>query len=257
MSTFAVLHIPHSATAIPPDLRSHLGMSEEELRQELLLMTDWYTDEIFALEDSVSVRFPVSRLVLDPERFVDDTKEVLSSRGMGVIHTRTSHGFQLREPPTPTERSDLVNRFYVPHHAALCDAVDSALKYRGHCLVVDCHSFPSQPLPYEHDQSSDRPQVCLGTDSTHTPEWLVDLAKNLFRGACLEVAIDRPFSGALVPTKHLDRQLSVLAIMIELNRGLYMNELSGARLTEFPTVASTVQSIFQRLVHECRSRVVT
>lgn len=169
MSSFAVLHIPHSSTAIPPDMRGHLRMSDDELGQELLLMTDWYTDELFALADCISVRFPVSRLILDPERFLDDTEEVMSSHGMGVIYTRTSHGALLREPPTPVERSDLVNCLYAPHHSALCDAVDSALEHHGHCLVADCHSFPSRPLPYEHDQSPGRPQVCLGTDRTHTP----------------------------------------------------------------------------------------
>jgi N-formylglutamate amidohydrolase len=258
MSAFAVLHIPHSATAIPPDLRDSLRLTDEELERELLLMTDWYTDEIFALSDAdfVTVRFPVSRLVVDPERFLDDAKEVMSNRGMGVVYLRASNGALLRDPPTPAERADLINRFYAPHHAALSDAVNSALEHHGHCLVVDCHSFPSQPLPCELDQSPDRPQVCLGIDKFHTPDWLIDLAQDLFRAAGLEVAIDRPFSGALVPLKHLGRHVSVLAIMVELNRGLYMNELSGARLTGFPMVVSTVQNILQRLVHACRSRSV-
>jgi N-formylglutamate deformylase len=117
MRALTVLHIPHSSTAIPSDLRCHLLLSDEELERELLLMTDWYTDEIFVLEDSVSVRFPVSRLVLDPERFLEDSKEIMSLQGMGIIYTRTCTGALLRDDPTPVERSDLIGRFYVPHHA--------------------------------------------------------------------------------------------------------------------------------------------
>jgi len=256
MSAFAVLHIPHSATAIPADLRRNFRLSDEALQRELLLMTDWYTDDIFHLPDAdfAAVRFPVSRLVLDPERFLDDDKEEMASRGMGVIYTRTSNGALLRQPPTAEERAALIDRYYVPHHTALSDAVDSALENHGHCLVVDCHSFPSRPLPCDLDQHPDRPSVCLGTDEVHTPGWLVDLARDLFEARGLDVAINRPFSGTIVPAKHLGRNTSVYGIMIELNRSLYMNELSGAKLAEYAKVRASVREIVRELVQACRSR---
>ena len=51
-------------------------------------MTDWYTDELFALppDAAVTVRFPVSRLIVDPERFEDPEAETDGSRrdGRGV-----------------------------------------------------------------------------------------------------------------------------------------------------------------------------
>ena len=256
MSAFAVLHIPHSATAIPADLRRNFRLSDEALQRELLLMTDWYTDDIFCFPDAdfVAVRFPVSRLVLDPERFLDDDKEEMASRGMGVIYTRTSNGALLREPPTADERAALISRYYLPHHAALSDAVDSALEDHGRCLLVDCHSFPSRPLPCDLDQRPDRPSVCLGTDEVHTPGWLVDVARNLFEATGLEVAINRPFSGAIVPAKHLGRNTSVHGIMIELNRSVYMGERSGAKLAEYAKVSTSVREIVRELVQACRSR---
>ena len=102
MSSLAVLHIPHSADLIPADLRSAIAVSDEVLSHELLVMTDRYTDELFAVRspDASPVRFPVSRLVVDPERYLDDTSEPMAARGMGVIYTRTSDGRALRSPPS-------------------------------------------------------------------------------------------------------------------------------------------------------------
>ena len=90
MTPIGVLHIPHSAVEIPADVRRQFLVSDETLRQELLKMTDWFTDELFTLpaREAVAIRFPVSRLVLDPERFIDDQQEVMASRGMGVIDSR-------------------------------------------------------------------------------------------------------------------------------------------------------------------------
>ncbi|RPJ69688.1 MAG: hypothetical protein EHM24_17830 [Acidobacteria bacterium] len=112
MTATVVLHVPHSATVIPADVRPRLLVSERALRRQLLLMTDWFTDELFALpaSEAVMVRFPVSRLVVDPERFLEDDREVMAARGLGVIYTRTSDGEPLREAPSPAERADLLGR---------------------------------------------------------------------------------------------------------------------------------------------------
>lgn len=257
LGSFAVLHVPHSARSVPPDVCASLLLSDAELERELLLMTDAYTDEIFHLGGDVaeSVRFPWSRLVVDPERFVDDEQEPMTARGMGVVYTRTSHGAVLRDSPTPAERSALVKRFYEPHHDRLAAAVDAALQHHGSCLVVDCHSFASHPLPCDLDQDPDRPEVCLGTDPSHTPGWLVDLAGDRFRLADLDVAVDRPFSGALVPGRFYRTDTRVLALMVELNRGLYMDEASGARLAHFGAVAGKVQRVLRDIVESARLRV--
>jgi N-formylglutamate deformylase len=48
-------------------------------------MTDAWTDEIVAriAFDATRVIFPVSRLVVDPERFPDDADEPMAARGIG------------------------------------------------------------------------------------------------------------------------------------------------------------------------------
>ena len=54
------------------------------------------------------------------------------------------------------------------------------------------------------------------------------------------VAVDKPFAGALVPMAFYRKDLRVRAIMIEVKRGLYMDEQSGARLPQFDDVRERI-----------------
>lgn len=247
---FAVLHIPHASVLIGDDIRASFSIDEAALADEVLAMTDWFTHELFSLEGplSASVVYPVSRLVVDPERFVDDDIEPMASRGMGAVYTHTSQCTALRHPLDAQAREQLLDLYYRPHHARLTSAVDSALRTWHSCLVIDCHSFGSKPKPYELDQSPWRPDICLGTDAYHSPPALVDAAEQMFADAGFSVALDRPFSGALVPSAHYHRDSRVMALMVEVNRGIYMNELSGERLDSFDALRERLQRVIRKMI---------
>jgi N-formylglutamate deformylase len=49
-----VVHIPHASLVVPNDVAADLLLSLEELKHELLVMTDRYTDELFALSSSAA-----------------------------------------------------------------------------------------------------------------------------------------------------------------------------------------------------------
>lgn len=246
----AVVHVPHAATEIPADVRKTLCLSDPALRHEVLRMTDWYTDELFALPNDLatSVRFPVSRLVLDPERFEDDAAEPMAQLGMGVIYERTIEGQRLREQPTPAAREALLQRFYRPHHAALTAAVRATLEAHGRCLVLDAHSFPPEALAFERDLDAPRPDICLGTDRVHTPLALRDLAIELFERAGFTTGIDRPFAGALVPASYFGTEPAVESLMVEVNRGLYLVEATGERSPGYARTAAVLRGVLEELV---------
>jgi N-formylglutamate amidohydrolase len=242
-----VFHVPHASRVIPEDLRPTFQLRDEELDAELVAMTDSYTDELFDLGPAVrTVRFPVSRLVVDPERFVDDAVEPMAARGMGVLYERTSRGGILRFALAAHARQALLDRFYAPHHLELTAAVDASLAANSFCLLVDCHSFPSTPRSYELDPMIERPDICIGTDAYHTPTWLLERVSQVFGAGGRTVAVDRPYAGTLVPTKFYRSDPRVISIMIEVNRGLYMDEESGERLEEFGLFAEAFK-------HELRS----
>ena len=225
-----VVHIPHSSTFVPADVSAAFVLDDKALAVELIRMTDAHTDRLFgdlAGQGATQVVHRVSRMVVDPERFEDDAAEPMAARGMGVVYETTSHGERLRDPPTPEERTRLLDRFYRPHHAALAAAVDGALVRTGRCLLIDGHSFPSVPLPYEPDQAPERPDICLGTDAFHTPRELLDAATAEVGRLGWTIAVDRPFAGTIVPMTHYRRDARVASLMIEVNRRLYMDETSG------------------------------
>lgn len=246
----AVLHIPHSSTWVPAHLRDSILLNEDELQREQLRMTDWFTDELFELDPSyvASVCFPISRLLVDPERFDDDELEPMSAKGMGVIYTRTSQNAVLRAQPSNEERQALLEAYYKPHHQQLTQAVQSMLDHQGQALVIDCHSFASQPLPCESDQTQPRADICIGTDDFHTPPELQELAVSLFKQQGFSVAVNQPFAGALVPSEFYQVNAKVAAIMVEVNRGLYIDENTGQKLEDFEKVKQRLQKGINQLL---------
>jgi N-formylglutamate deformylase len=249
MATPIVIHIPHASVVIPDDVAGAFLISPAEARAEILRMTDWFTDELFSAppELAATVAAPVSRLVVDTERFRDDAREAMASRGMGAIYTLTSDGRPLRAPLLTDEREQWLARWRDPHHEALTGAVSRGLERAGRCLIVDAHSFPSVPLPYEPDQTPDRPDICLGVDSFHTPPALLWRARRHFEAAGLSVEVDRPFAGTITPQRYYGTSKAVASIMIEVNRRLYMDEATGLRGPRFKEIRGMISSLLGEL----------
>jgi len=240
-----VLHIPHSSRLIPADERAQLSVSEGELETELLRMTDAFTAELFppTLHEAERVVFPVSRLVCDVERFPNDADEPMSGRGMGAIYTATSTGSSLRTTVSAPERERIMKRWYRPHHELLTSSVDKVLRREDRCLIIDCHSFADRPLPHEPDQDPQRPEICIGTDPRHTAQGLAGAVADAARKLGFTVAVNRPFAGAIVPAKHYRADMRVQSLMIEVNRRVYMNELTGDRLGSFEKCREAVGNL--------------
>ena len=245
----SIVHVPHSSPVIPPAIRPTLNLTDEELQHELLVMTDWYTDALFAVpsDTATTIRFPVSRLVVDPERFADDNHEPMAARGMGVIYTRTSGGRALRHDLSDEERNRLLTAYYYPHQQRTRDAVRVVLADHGRCLLVDAHSFSSKPLPHEPDQRANRCQICIGTDDVHSPPWLAEWLAAAFRQRGFEVAANRPFSGTFMPMDFYGRDPRASSIMIEVNRNLYMDEEIGEQRAGFGRLQSELGEILLKL----------
>lgn len=256
MKSPLLLHIPHSSLTIPKAVRDMLCVSDAELERELLRMTDRYTDILFDLPTITnhSIIYPVSRLVVDPERFEDDEKEPMAAVGMGVIYTATSQKTLLRTQPDVCERTELLDAFYHPHHRRFTEAVAELLNEAGQALIIDCHSFASRPLPYELNQENDRPDICIGTDSFHTPNWLLDSVREAFQMLGYSVAVDHPFAGTIVPMAYYHQEPRVLSIMIEINRKLYMHEATGEKGLFFPNVKADITTVVTQVLDTCTIR---
>lgn len=236
-------HVPHASTVIPEDLRAELLITDDELEAELTRMTDWYTDDLFAwLTDHGATLFVnrLSRFVFDPERFVDDDREPATAMGQGVVYTRTTDGRPLREPDQGL-RARRIEELYRPYHAALDTVVHQVLEAFGTCTLLDCHSFASRPLPSELDQQPDRPDICIGTDVVHTPAELADAMAEAFASEGFRVGRDSPFSGTFVPSGFYGRDPRVRSVMIEVRRGLYIDEATAQRHPAYADVRDAIE----------------
>ena len=232
-----ILHIPHSSLVIPKEALQQYDKSF--LQEELLLMTDWYTAELFSLPYS-SIVFPYSRLFCDVERFRDDAKEEMSQKGMGAVYTRTHNNVEFRKL-LPEEKPRILTGYYDVHHQRFEQLVSEKLKKYNKTLIIDCHSFNPFPLPHENDKS-ERADICIGADDFHTDKKLAEYFRTSFETKGYTVKINSPFAGSIVPLKYYEKNKNVQSVMIELNRALYMNA-KGEKLENFEKLKNDIADI--------------
>ena len=208
-----LLHVPHAGTHLPAWVRAHLLSADAELAAEVAALTDHRTDALaLAAAERAAVRpwvlvNPVSRFVVDVERFPDEREE-MTAVGMGAVYTRGTRGQRIRRDD-PAHAEELLDAYFRPWGRAVTALLDA-----GAAVLLDVHSYPRDPLPYERHANGPRPQVCLGTDPVHTPSWLVVAAFAAF--AAFEVGLDSPFSGAYVP-----EGAAAAALMVEIRRDVH------------------------------------
>jgi len=225
-----VLHVPHGSRHVPAPVRAGILLDDAELAAELDRMTDAQTGTLAARAADAAARRPwifenlASRLVVDPERFPDEREE-MRAVGMGAVYTRTALGTPLRRED-PAEEQLLLDEYFHPYAQAMTELVEDRLAATGSAVILDVHSYPREPLPYELHADGPRPPISLGTDAFHTPSWLLDAARAAFE-PCGETALNTPFAGCYVPLKHHGAQPAVSALMVEIRRDTYLTEPGG------------------------------
>lgn len=239
-----ILHIPHSSINIP--LREGYIIDECMLNSELLILTDWYTDDLFCSESDIVVKAEFSRLFCDPERFSDDEQEVMAQFGMGVLYEKTDGGEIMRKVSVEL-RERILNEYYSIHHNKLNNAVNSQLRSFGSALILDCHSFPDIPLLRDLNQDASRPDFNIGTDAFHTPQKLIDMSLKFFIDKGYTIEDNAPYKGSIVPMEHYNKNQQVHSIMLEINRKLYLNEGSNEKSSGYGEIKSVTQEYMAEL----------
>lgn len=236
-----ILHIPHAS-------QETLDYDLKHKERELLRMTDHFTDELYQCDGAKRVVFGLSRLICDVERFEDDEQEPMSNFGMGVCYTKDTEGYELRDVKED-DKKEILERFYHPHHDKLTEEVDKALESNGTAFIVDCHSFPNEAYLFNSDYGKTRPDICIGTDSFHTPKELVQKVKKYFLEKGYRVNVDNPYTGTMVPLKHYRKNKNVHSIMLEVNRKLYMNEF-GDKTAHFKELQLEIKELLESIKGE-------
>lgn len=233
-----ILHIPHASTHVP-FYDGYVNLVT--LQEQIDLLTDWYTAELFNFDDSVSVVAPFSRVFCDVERFDDDPQEIMSKVGMGMLYTHADDGSILRYA-TDQIRNAILENYYHPHHQALTNEVDHQLKLYGQAKIIDCHSFPNFPFTRDVNQALPRPDFNIGIHHFHTPEKWIHESKIFFENKGYSLGVDWPYAGTIIPMKHFTSSKNVFSIMLEVNRELYLKTNSIKKNEQFYLIKNLVSN---------------
>lgn len=227
-----LLHVPHASRSIPSDVRDGIILDDAALAAELDAIVDADTDLVAEGAAAAGDLPPwlfvnrTSRLVVDPERFPDEREE-LNAVGMGAVYERTTTGAVLRTP-TPEQRQALIDDYFTPYAEAMAQLVRDRLAARGGVTIIDVHSYPLVPNPYELHADGPRPEICVGTDAFHTPADLRDQVVRAMRATAPtgDVGLDSPFQGCYVPLDQYGANDSVRAVMLEIRRDVVADHLA-------------------------------
>ncbi len=248
MTNYLILHVPHSSDRIPD--RKGFLVKKEILDKEILKLTDWFTDDLFSFNESIVIKAEFSRIFCDPERFSDDSQEVMAQFGMGVLYEKSDDDSVIRQVSQEL-RKEILDTYYWPHHEKLNQAVEQQLKLHGKAVIIDCHSFPSKPLFRDLNQNSNRPDFNIGTDPFHTPSYLIEISKDFFRQKGYTLGIDWPYGGSIVPLKYYHETKNVESIMLEINRALYLDEPSNKISSNYMVIKEILTEYLETIKTAC------
>ena len=253
-----IIHIPHSSNNIP-EFFYPCFYDLEKMQDNLLVMTDWYTDELFdcGFNDSIeSIVHQYSRLICDVERFLNPLDESMFAKGMGMYYTHSYDNTLLKKSPFVDLEGlsyySLVLQIYQKHHQLFLEKVNSFLEKYDNVIIVDAHSFSNEILPFEDVSSLERPDICIGTDYIYTSETLKNFSKEFFNKLGLSVEFDYPYSGTIVPAFYLkDENCNnhLYSIMIEINKELYLQNNTNVKSFDFYRIKSMINEFLYNLLN--------
>ena len=201
-----LIHVPHASTHIPENLRKDFIVEDDLIDRESSISADLYTEQLArqAWPMATIIEAKISRIVLDVERYEDDSKEIMSKFGRGIIYTRSHDGKKIRAAVSQKKRQKLIDQYYTPHWKKLRDNAKGK-------ILIDLHSYPVEPWSIELRPNHSRPEIDLGFTEKLTPTKWVTSITNHFKNLDFEVGHNTPYSGVIDAG-------AKAAIMIEIRR---------------------------------------
>lgn len=215
-----IFHIPHCSTYIPDEFLSDFIISKDSLELESNIMSDLYIDKFVEDEKFKKIIFKYSRILCDVERYLDN-REIMESVGMGTFYLNGHNLNKIRN----SINLKLID-IYKNHHSELNSMIKESLKKFKGVLIIDLHSYPKEPLPYELKFGyKKRPEICLGINNNQHKN-IIESIKTFISDVGLEYEINEPFSGSIIPDEY-KKDKRVFSIMLDIRKDVYINNKSG------------------------------
>ena len=244
-STPLLVSMPHTATAIPPELAARMTPAGRAVPD-----TDWHIHRLydFAIELGASVLRPeFSRYVIDLNRAPDGRALYKGASNTELCPTSTFAEEPIWRPgeePVEDEIVDRRERFWRPYHDALAGELSRLQDRYGIALLWDAHSIRSQVPRFFEGRL---PDLNLGTGggTSAAPDLIERLVAVAADAAPLSHVLDGRFKGGYITRAYGRPAEGVHAVQLELAQIAYMDEDPVAYR---PEKAERLQPVLKRLL---------
>ncbi len=254
-----VVDSPHSGRHYPDDFKFSCPL--KSLRQA----EDFMVDELIAgavHAGAAVLRAEFPRSYIDLNRAEDDIDPAVLAEawptslapgdrtliGLGLVRRMCRSGMPVYSAPLPVaEVQKRIETVYRPYHAALEDAMTKRMQMFGHCVLIDVHSMPAR----RNEGGSFRHDFVLGDrQGTSCEPSLTRHVQHILQDLGFSVALNDPFKGAEIVSRHGNPQQGRQALQLEINRRLYMNEDSLTLHEGFTRLQQLLAQFFKTFVVE-------
>lgn len=212
----------------------------------------------------VAAEFP--RSYLDPNRRVEDIDTTMidgqwpgpvdlspkTKSGIGLIWRVLDDNAPIyARKLSVAEVSRRIEQCHVAYWAAVTRAIDAAHAAHGRVVHVNCHSMPAVAGSLSWiKKGTPFADIVLGDrdGSTCAPDMTALLA-TAFRAEGLGVAINDPYKGVELVKRFGRPQEDRHSIQIEINRRLYMNEVTRERNANYPVLKASLERVMRQLAN--------
>ncbi|MEQ8356629.1 MAG: N-formylglutamate amidohydrolase [Kiloniellaceae bacterium] len=251
---------PHSGSDYPAEFLASSCLDPKSLRRS----EDSFVHEIFGCAPEMGAPllhalFP--RAFVDPNRepyeldpavFRDrlpayaNTSSPRVAAGLGTIARVVGSGANIyRRKLSLEEGLERIRSYYWPYHEALRNLVETTKQQFGHCILIDCHSMPSNSRP---SHGARRTAFVLGDcHGTTCAPTVTQRVEQVLNGKDYRVVRNTPYAGGFVTRHYGKPDASVHCLQIEINRHIYMDESRIERRPSLKTLADDMRDVVAAL----------
>ncbi len=172
--------------------------------------------------------------------------------GLGTIPRIVAENMEIYARRVPVEDAlKRIDTIYKPYHSTLRRLIARTHVKFGFGVLVDCHSMPGN---IRIAGSNARPDFILGDRyGTSASAELSRAAMQILEELGFNAVRNKPYAGGFI-TEHYGRPSRGLhALQIEVNRSLYVDEVTLEKRPDFDQVASAITLFMKRMAEHVES----
>lgn len=255
-----VFNSPHSGRCYPLSFLAETRLDSMAIRRS----EDHYVEELFADATELGAplllaHFPRAYLdvnrepyELDPRMFDGPLPSYVNigsmrvAGGLGTIPRIVAENMEIYPHRLPVEEALFrIETIYKPYHTCLRRLIARTHARFGLGVLIDCHSMPGN---IRLSGSDIRPDFIIGDRyGTSASAELSRAALHFLEELGFSAVRNKPYAGGFI-TEHYGRPVRGLhALQIEINRALYVDEVTLEKKPEFDLLAAALSTFMRQM----------